>query len=226
MSVSRLAGAFLLLTMIAAAPAGAARFARHGLGVADIYGGIRPKTLVAPDGRTRAVARFTDWSADGKDRFTVFLGGEDHDFPAGPNAELLWAPDSHAIAVTADAGSAGGSEVSVMVRGIKGRRWHWRRIDLADRIADLFAPKMDCAGVTPDVGAIGWTSGQRLIVVARVPRHAHCAARGMFAGYIVDVPGGEPLMDLDARTLRRHYGRMLGSLFAAPRHRRPAHHRR
>ena len=225
MWLSRLARAFLLVTMVAAGRVEAAQFAHGALGVSDIYGGIRPKTLTAPDGRTRAVARFTDWGEDDKDRFTVFVGGEDHDFPAGPGAELLWAPDSHAIAVTANAGGAVGSfEVSVLVRGVKGRRWHWRQIDLADRIAKLFGPRMRCErDEAPNVGAVGWTSGRRLIVVAQVPPHSACANRGFIAGYIVDVPSGAVLMDVDAGTLHRRYGRMLGTSFAAHR---KHHHRR
>ena len=223
MSASSLARAALLL-LFAVTPVQAAQFARHAVGVADIFGGIRPKTLTAPDGRTRAVVRFTDWGVDGQDRLTVFVGGEDHDFPAGPNAELLWAPDSHAIAVTAnDGGAVGSFEVSVLVRGVKGRRWHWRQIDLTDRVAGLFAPRMRCdSDEVPNVGAVGWTSGQRLIVVAQVPPHSSCANRGFIAGYIVDVPSGAVLMDVDARTLHRRYGRMLGTSFAAHR----KHHRR
>jgi hypothetical protein len=226
MRVSRWARAFLLLTILGAAPIEAAPFARHGIKVTDIYGGIRPKTITGPDGRTRAVARFTDWRRDGKDRFTVFLGGQDHDFPAGPNAELLWAPDSRAIAVTADDGGAAGTyEASVLIKGVKGRRWRWRRVDFSQRIATLFKPRMHCDDdEIPNVGAVGWTSGKRLIAVAQVPPHSSCANMGFVAGYIVDVPSGDVLMDIDLRTLRERYGRMLGSSLAPKRHRHRLRH--
>jgi hypothetical protein len=224
MPMPPVAKAFLLLTILGAVPAHAALFARHAVTIADIHGSSRPMTVTAPDDRTRAIARFSEGrSADDDGRLSVFLGGDDHDFPGGPRAELVWAPDSRALAVTADDGGATGVfDLSILVRRKKGR--HWRQIDLGARVARVFAPEMRCdERETPNVGAVGWTSGQRLIVAAQVPPHSSCSNIGHIAAYVVDVKSGDVLMEIDERTLHRRYRRMLGTAFggrAKHRHRR------
>jgi hypothetical protein len=216
--------AALGLAALLVQPASAGIFARQATSVADIHGEPRPMTVTAPNGRTRAIARFSDYTAsDSVDgHLSVFLGGDDHDFPGGPNGELLWAPDSNAIAVTADNGGTDGQfGTSIMVRPDKGR--HWREIDITDRVARLFKPRMDCEeDEDPNVGAIGWTSGQRLIVAAQVPRRSSCVARGSFAAYIVDAGSGDVLMELSQKVIQQRYARMLGSVLTAG----PVRHRR
>lgn len=215
-----------LLVAVAAQPVSAGSFARHSVGVADIAGSPRPKTIEAPNGRSRAIARFSDWGAsDADDRLAIFLGGDDHHFPAGPNTELLWAPDSRSLAVTADDGGATGTyELTLLVKKPKGR--HWREIDVSRPVAELFAPRMRCDDdEIPNVAAVGWTSGKRVIVVAQVPPHSSCRNMGMIAGYIVDADTGEPLMDVSLETLRKRYGAMLGTELKPSRrkHRRHQH---
>lgn len=212
------------LAALAAQPVSAGLFAKQATSISDVHGEPRPMTVTAPNGRTRAIARFSDYTAsdtaDG--HLSVFLGGDDHDFPGGPNAELLWAPDSTAIAVTSDNGRIDGQfETSIMVRPDKGR--HWREIDITDKVAKLFKPRMDCEeDEDPNVGAIGWTSGQRLIVAAQVPRRSSCVDRGSFAAYIVDVDSGDVLMELDQKTVRSRYAKMLGTVLTAG----PVQHKR
>lgn len=219
----------MLLVGACAAPTQAGLFAKHAVGVSDIYGSPRPMTVTAPDGRTRAIARFSDWTPDddSDDHLSVFIGGDDHDFAGGPKAELLWAPDSRALAVTANKGGATGSfETTILVRKPKGR--HWREISLTRKVRKLFKPHMQCDDdEKANVGAVGWTSGQRLIVAAQVPTHSSCADRGSTAAYIVDVQTGDVLMDVDARTLQRRYGQMLGTAFVKPgaKHHRHRHRR-
>jgi hypothetical protein len=221
--------AWLAMMLAAAQPASGGLFARQATGVADIAGSPRPKTVTAPNGRSRAVARFSDWSTDDSDdHLTVFLGGDDHRFPAGPNAELLWSPDSAALAVTADEGGAAGSyALTILVKKEKGR--HWREVEVTEKVVRLFTPHMRCDDdETPNVAALGWISGQRLLVMAQVPPHSSCRNMGRYAGYIVDTVTGEPLMDVSSKLLRTRYRAMLGRNFAAPtRHRhRSEHHRR
>ncbi len=222
MPILRFAAALLALMTPGFVQAGL--FSRHAIGVADVYGGPRPMTVSAPDGHTRAIARFSDWAPDddSKDRLSVFIGGDDHDFPGGAKTELLWAPDSRALAVTANSADAdGGFETSILVRKPKGR--HWREIDLTDTITALFASRMRCDddAEIPDIGAVGWTSGQRLIVAAQVPADAGCANVGAFMAYIVDVPSGDVLMQVTPAALRQRYRHMLGTalLASAGRHR-------
>lgn len=215
----------LVVSLVVAQSAAAGLFAKHAIGVSGVYGGPRPMTVTAPDGHTRAIARFSDWAPDddSKDSLSVFIGGDDHDFPGGAKTELLWAPDSRALAVTAN-GAEGGYETTILVRKPKGR--HWREIDVTREVRKLFAPRMRCddADEKLNVGAVGWTSGQRLIVAAQVPRHGSCANKGSFAAYVVDVPTGDVLMDIDQQTLRRNHRRMLGTALSAGSSRK--HHRR
>jgi hypothetical protein len=220
MPMLRRANAFLLLTILCAVPMGAGAraglFARHAVKIADIHGSSRPMTVTAPDDRTRAIARFSDGrTADDEGHLSVFLGGDDHDFAGGPKAELLWSPDSRALAVTADEGGATGRfALSILVRKAKGR--HWRQIDLGDRVTAVFAPEMRCdRRETPNIGAVGWTSGQRLIVAAQVPAHANCRNAQHVVAYIVDAKSGNVLMKVDPHTLHGRYRRMLGSVFPA-----------
>lgn len=212
------------LTVLAAQPAAAGLFGKQATSVADIHGSPRPMTVTAPNGRSRAIARFSDFTASDSDNghLSVFLGGDDHDFPGGPNGELLWAPDSDAIAVTADNGAIDGQyETHIMTRPEKGRHWH--ETDITEKVSKLFKPRMECEeDEDPNIGAIGWTSGQRLIVAAQVPRRSSCIDRGSFAAYIVDVDSGDVLMEMDQRTVERRYRRMLGSVLTAG----PVRHRR
>lgn len=216
--------ALLGAALLSAQPVSAGLFGKQAVSVADIHGSPRPMTVTAPNGRTRAIARFSDFTGTDSDdgHLSVFIGGDDHDFSGGPNGELLWAPDSTAIAVTSDNGAIDGQyETSIMVKPEKGR--HWRETDITDRIAKLFKPHMDCEeDEDPNVGAIGFTSGQRLIVAAQVPRRSSCVDRGSFAAYIVDVDSGEVLMELSQKQVEARYRRMLGTVLTAG----PVQHRR
>ncbi len=222
MHLSRLANAALLLTVLCVAPARAAGvFARKATVLTDIYGSSRPMTVSAPDDSTRAVARFTKGKEDGT--LTVYLGVRGgFEFPGGPGAELLWAPDSRALAVTyAD------SDERMRTAFLVHRKTHgWRRVNLADAVAKVYRVPEGCdKDVAPDVVALGWTSGQRLIVAATMLNKADCPVKGQFTAYFVDVPSGDVLMSLDQRTAQRRYRAMLGKRLAPMRYHR-SHHQR
>ena len=105
----------------------------------DIVGSSRPMTVSAPDDSTRAVARFTEGKEDGT--LTVYLGVRGgFEFPGGPGAELLWAPDSRALAVTyAD------SDERMRTAFLVHRKTHgWRRVNLADAVAKVYRVPEGC----------------------------------------------------------------------------------
>jgi hypothetical protein len=205
MTTPRPIGAILLLAMLGAAPASAGLFSRPATSVAEIHDTARPMSVAAPDDGLRAVARFMNG------KLTVFAGVKGFDFAGGADAELLWAPDANALAVTSnDAGSEGGGRflATILVRQAPRK---WKRIDLAGRIARLLPPPHDCdAAGSPDVVALGWTSGRRVIVAAARRPDQACGARRVLAGFIVDVPSGDILMSIDERTLKRRYHRLMG----------------
>lgn len=204
-------------------PAAAGVFSKKSTVLTDIVGSSRPMTVSAPDDRTRAVARFTE--GKGNDTLTVYLGVRGgFDFPGGPGAELLWAPDSRTLAVTyAD------DDERMRTAFLARRKAHgWRRVNLAEAVAKVYRVPEGCdEDVAPDVVALGWTSGQRLIVAATMPEKADCPVKGRFTAYFVDVPSGEVLMEVDQRIAERRYRAMLGKKLAPVRHhRRAGHHRR
>ncbi|WP_019834272.1 hypothetical protein [Sphingomonas sp. PR090111-T3T-6A] len=219
---SRLANAALLLAFLCAAPAAAGVFAKKATVLTDIVGSSRPMTISAPDDRTRAVARFTEDKEE--DTLIVYLGTRGgFRFPGGPDAELLWAPDSRALAVTYEDDEER-MRTALLVR----RKPHgWRRLNLAEAVAKVYRAPAGCAeDMTPDVVTLGWTSGQRLIVAATMPEKADCPVKGRFTAYFVDVPTGKVLMEVDQRTAERRYRAMLGKRLAPARHHGTRHHRR
>ncbi len=201
----RLIRAILLPAMLAAAPASAGLFSKPATSVAEIHDTARPMSVAAPDDSMRAVAHYMD------DKLTVFVGVRGFDFAGGADAELLWSPASDALAVTSnDAGGVGGDRflATVLVRQSTRK---WTRIDLTRRIAKLLpAPRGGCHAGPPDVAALGWTSGRRLIVTATRGANRRCGARKTFTAFVVDVPSGDILMAMDERTARRRYRHLLG----------------
>lgn len=216
---SRLAKA-LLLAFLCAAPAAAGVFSKKATALTDIVGSSRPMTVSAPDDRTRAVARFTEDKEE--DNLIVYLGtrGGFH-FPGGPGAELLWAPDSRALAVTYEDDEERLRTAILVRRKPRG----WRRVNLAEAVAKVYRAPAGCAGdIAPDLVSLGWTSGKRLIVAATMPEKADCPAKRRFTAYFVDVPSGKVLMEIDQRTAERRYRAMLGRKLAPVRHHRRARH--
>lgn len=206
MTMPRLIRATLLLAIATAAPAQAGLFSKQATSVAEVYGTARPMSVAAPDDGLRAVAHYMNG------KLTVFAGVRGYDFAGGPDAEILWSPDSRALAVTSndDDGKGGGGRflATVLVRQ-KVRRW--KRIDLARPIARLLPPLRDCDDAAPpDVVALGWTSARRLIVAAVRRPDQSCGARRAFTAFVVDVPSGDILMAIDERTAKRRYRALMG----------------
>jgi hypothetical protein len=208
--------AVALLLAAGALPAQAGVFSKHATTVADIHGSLRPMTVTAPDGRTRAVARFTEGRTKEDDgKFTVFLGINGFDFAGGAHAELLWSPDSRALAVMANDGDTQGAYLtSILVR----KPTHgWRRVNLTEKVVALYGHVPSCADVDePNVVPLGWTSGRRLIVGVTLPAKPGCTAGGLQRAYVVDVPKGRVLMAIDPRTAKRRYRRMMGKAIVEP----------
>jgi hypothetical protein len=103
----------------------------------------------------------------------------------GIGAELLWAPNSQAFAVTTnDGGSAG--HFRTLVLG----RWHGIVVthDLTALISHAFGHPARCSWPeSANVAAVTWLAGsQRLLLVAQIIPHVNCDGYGTFAAYEVD----------------------------------------
>jgi hypothetical protein len=205
MTMRRAASALFLLATLCAAPARAGLFSRAATSVAEIHDTARPMSVAAPDDGLRAVARYMNG------KLTVFAGIRGFDFAGGADAELLWSPDSDALAVTSNDEDGDDGERFLATVLVRQSPRKWKRIDLTRRIARLTPAPRGCdeAG-PPDVAALGWTSGRRLIVAAgRRPDQA-CGAKRALTAYVVDVPSGAILMSIDERTMKRRYRRLMG----------------
>lgn len=203
MTMLRPALAIFPLAAILAAPVSAGLYAKAATSVAEIHDTARPMSVAAPDDSMRAVARYMN------DKLTVFVGVTGFDFDGGADAELLWAPDSRSLAVTSHDGEGAGRFLATVLVRETARKW--KRIDLARAIGRLSPPPGRCPDAgPPDVAALGWTSGQRLLVAAVRPPDRTCGARRTFAAYVVDVPSGDILMAIDQKTARRRYHRLFG----------------
>ncbi len=213
----RLAGMILLLATLAAAPVRAGLFSKQATSVAEVHGTARPMSVASPDDGLRAVARYMNG------KLTVFAGIHGFDFAGGADAELLWAPDSNALAVTSNSEEGDGHFLATVLVRKTPRKW--QRIDLTRRIARLLPAPRGCADpAKPDVAAIGWTSERRLIVAATRPP-AKCDRHPGFTAFIVDVPSGDVLMSIDQRDARRRYRRMFGKALSGEAWRCDGEHR-
>jgi hypothetical protein len=205
MTIRRAASALLLLAIFSDAPAQAGLFSKPATSVAEIHGTARPMSVAAPDDGLRAVARYMNG------KLTVFTGIRGFDFAGGADAELLWSPESDALAVTSNAEDKQGDDHFLATILVRQTARKWKRIDLTRRIARLLPAPRDCATAgPPDVAALGWTSGQRLIVAAARRPDQACGARRELTAFVVDVPSGEILMAMDERAVKRRYRALMG----------------
>ncbi len=129
----------------------------------------------------------------------------DPNMPWGPDAELLWAPDSRAFFVNySDGGSVGTFHALVYFVGPSGVR----RTEPTQGVREAYySQPVACfaPGSTnqqarigppekPNVGAVTWLGdSSKLIIAAEVPPHSSCDDMGTFRLYEVSVPSGRVL---------------------------------
>jgi len=140
----------------------------------------------------------------------VVPGGEGIDVLQ--SAEVLWAPDSKAFAVTASDGSdSGGWDISVFV--LENDRCNYYRVT-SDAVG-RFGQRHACGDEELNVGAVKWTKdAKQLLIVVEVPRRSPCKDRGVYGGVIVNVPSGTIAVEYDQARLAEDWGEALGRRFA------------
>jgi hypothetical protein len=163
---------------------GGGAFSRAAVPLYPVYGGCGPVRVRAPDGRSAARI----WS-DKAERMHLAvhgaLGSLTAPIVAGPNHELLWAPDSRAFFLTLnDGGIVGGYDLSVVLR--TGGRL--RIVDLSKLVRRRFGHPGRCYDPEdPNVVGVGWLgSSHRLVVAAEILPHSNCDRMGTFRAYLVD----------------------------------------
>jgi hypothetical protein len=114
--------------------------------------------------------------------------------PVGSLAEVLWAPDSRAFAVTqSDGGSVGSWSVKVYhvtdagLRSVKVAEA--ALVDFNRRKVSQRAPGCEVEG--GNVGAVAWRDGSKsLMILAEAPNHSSCCDMGRIQGYLVEAQSG------------------------------------
>lgn len=167
----------------------------------------RRMEVISSDGRKKAVVDGVKFSVlmDGK----YLPGIED----AGINtlAELQWSPDSTALFVTESYGGVVG-DWHATVYLVEGSSIH--RLNVTKEVVNSFKKHYHCKEPEePNVGAIKWLNGAKLLLVAEVPPHSSCPEMGEIRGYIVEIPTGEILQEFDEKRLRTGWGDYLGKRF-------------
>lgn len=124
-------------------------------------------------------------------------------------AEIAWAPDSKAFVLTAN---EGGQDEAwyVTVYMLEYDRLNY--YDVTAEAAGRFRESVKCLGAEePNFGAIKWLKeSKNLLLVAEAPARASCSDKNARWGYIVEVPSGKVLSELDPKKLLDDWGEYLG----------------
>jgi len=125
-------------------------------------------------------------------------------------AELSWASDSKAFVITANEGGKEGAwYVSVYMLDFERVNY----LDISFEVNDRFKERYPCmAGDDPNVGAIKWLKDSKnLLVVAEIPARAACSEKSARWGYIIEVPSGKVLSEIEPKRLQEEWGEYLGT---------------
>jgi hypothetical protein len=127
-------------------------------------------------------------------------------------AEIGWAPDGKSFFVTSsDGGAAGTWEVSYF-------QLEYDRVTytvISDDAVDLFLKDYPCASpLLPNVGLLKYVHGSSQVLLAvEAPLGSSCPDRDSLRGYIVEVPSGAVVSELDRARLLEEWPEALGSRF-------------
>ena len=205
--VVKVLAAILLLGLAAAADEGV--FAAKAVDVWDHYS--KPVTVLAPDGTTAVIAEYV---LGPKDKYLVlrFKGeGEKASFDLGRGigAELLWSPDSKALAITTSDVGRNGVFNTYVLRLDHGSI---QKIDLSPLVRKEFDHPVACAyPEPPNVAGVSWSSPDHLLIAAQILDHSICDSFGTFVLYEVDVPQKAILRRYNQIEAKRVYSTSLGT---------------
>ncbi len=197
----------LFLTVLAHADEGA--FAAKATEVWDNYS--KPITVPAPDGKNAVTAEYVP-SGENKHlilRFKDAGEGTSLDIGWGIGAELLWSPDSKALAVTTSNGGRNGIFDTYVILLDQG---HVKKSNLTPLIRKTFGHPVACAyPEPPNVAAVSWPSNGNLLVAAQIVNHSICDSFGTFVLYEVDVAKGAIVKEYDQLQAKQLFSPSLGN---------------
>jgi hypothetical protein len=170
-------------------------------------------TIPAPDGKKAIIAKIPDNPAS-EETHTVLIRVGSHVYRtkigALVNAEAAWAPDSRAFFLTySDGGNVGTYHVRIVYATTSGLHI----IEPLPNGRTLFNPR--CFGPeVPNVGAIGWVGqdSSQLAIAVQVPPHSSCASMGTFKVFVIQLPTGNVLSQLEQIEAKRHFSDKIGNM--------------
>jgi hypothetical protein len=125
------------------------------------------------------------------------------------NAEILWSPDSAALAISGSQDGANGQYLSDV---IVLRQSGFERLALSTLIQQTFGHPVVCNHPSPpNVAAVKWlTPSEQLLVVAEVYPNSNCDSLGTFRAYVLDIRTMSILKTLDQLQTKAEFGSALG----------------
>jgi hypothetical protein len=167
--------------------------------------------LAAPDHKTNVHLSSALIHGENHLLLTFDLGAKKSSFDVGRgiDAELLWSPDSKALAVTTSNGSSNGV-FNLFVFQIDNTAV--KRIDATQTVRKIFGHPVACAyAEPPNVAAVAWLeSSARLLVAAQILNHSICDSYGTFKLYELNVSDLTTAKTFDQIEAKRLFGPKLG----------------
>jgi hypothetical protein len=127
----------------------------------------------------------------------------------GFDAEVLWAQDSSAFAVTQTEGGGGiGYRVYVFYVDETGLK----RVDVSTVVEKAFGTPVKCeVPVPPNTGFVDWVDGsERILVAAEVIPVSYCQCSGMFKVYELSLPDVRILHTYSQIEAKQKFSNLLG----------------
>ncbi len=127
-------------------------------------------------------------------------------------AEIGWSPDSKAFFLTSSDGGPDGvwdAAVFLLEHGRLG--YH----GITGQAGERFSRDLPCAGPgMPHLGVLKFLEGSRqALLAAEAPAASSCGPGERVRGYVVEVPSGNVVRDMDQRRLMLDWGEALGPRF-------------
>jgi hypothetical protein len=173
---------------------------------------VQHRDIKSPDGRKVLTVTPVVGSAGdiGLLRFTVNSDGKNFSSDlAGLDAEISWAPDSSAFAVTQSEGVGGvGIRVYIFYTGTEGLR----KLAISPTVEKAFGTPVKCEVPTlPNTGFVTWLRGSQLILVAaEVVPVSVCECGGWFRLYELHVPDLRIVNAYDQEVAKEKFADVLG----------------
>ena len=127
-------------------------------------------------------------------------------------AEVGWAPDGKAFFITSSDGGRNGTwDVSVFM--LEHDRFGYRVV--TEDAVDLFLKEHPCTSpLVPHVGLLKFTKDSKQALLAvEAPLGSSCPDRDTVRGFLIEVPSGKVLREMDLQRLVQEWGETLGTRF-------------